>query len=143
MMARIDSKKAYALSAIGIGLFLLSLFSYPAIGGESDLLPKMPGHWKVISDYHVPVEQVKTMSSKLGVNLSSVRNSVYEVNGKRLQINVIATPDPGITEKLMTKLKSMKSEEALVRKGLIVYEFVGKNDVLPLIAEGRQHLVSK
>jgi hypothetical protein len=37
----------------------------------------------------------------------------------------------------------MKSEEALVRKGLIVYEFVGKNDVLPLIAEGRQHLVSK
>ena len=41
-----------------------------------------------------------------------------------------------------TKLKSMKSEEALVRKGLIVYEFVGENDVLPLIAEGRQHLVS-
>lgn len=142
-MVRIYRKKGYALSVIGIGLFSLSLFIYPAIGGESDSHPRMPGHWKVISDYQVPVEQVKTMSSKLGADLSSVRNTVYEVNGKRVQINVIATPDPGNTEKLMTKLKSMKSEEALIRKGLIVYEFVGKNDVLPLIAEGRQHLVSK
>jgi hypothetical protein len=43
----------------------------------------------------------------------------------------------------MTKLKSIKAQEALLRKGLIVYEFVGQNDVLPLIAEGRNHLDSK
>jgi hypothetical protein len=58
----------------------------------------------------------------------------------RVQINVIVTIDPWNAEKLMTKLRSMKAEEALLQKGLIVYEFVGQNDVLNLIAEGRKHL---
>jgi hypothetical protein len=64
----------------------------------------------------------------------------YPVNGKKVQINVINTPDLWNAEKLMTKLKSMKSEEALLQKELTVYEFVGQNDVLSLIAEGRKHL---
>jgi len=102
----------------------------------------MPGHWKVTSDFQVPVEQVKAMSTKLGADLSGVRNTVYDVEGKRVQINVIVTPDPGNAEKLMTKLRSMKAEEGLLRKDLIVYEFVGQNDVLPVIAEGRNHLNS-
>lgn len=142
-MVRNSRKKCFASWVAGIGLFLCLLLSDPAIGGELDPLLEMPGHWKVISDYQVPAEKVKTMSSKLGTDLNSVRNTVYDVNGKRVQINVIVTPNPGSAEKLMTKLKSMKTEEALVRKGLIIYEFVGKNDVLPLIAEGRQHLGSK
>ena len=83
------------------------------------------------------------MSKKLGADLSGVRNTVYDVQGKRVQINVIVTPDSGNAEKLITKLRSMKVEEALLRKDLIVYEFVGKNDVLPQIAEGRRHLDSK
>lgn len=83
------------------------------------------------------------MGSKLGADLSSVRNTVYEVNGKRVQINVIITPDPENAEKLISKLRSMKSEEALLRKGLTVYEFVGRNDVLPIISEGRKYLDSK
>jgi hypothetical protein len=65
------------------------------------------------------------------------------VKGKRVQINVIVTPDNGSAEKLMTKLRSMKAEEALLQQGLSVYEFVGQNEVLPMIAEGRKHLQSK
>jgi hypothetical protein len=37
----------------------------------------------------------------------------------------------------------MKGEIALLRKELTVYEFVGTNDVLPIIAAGRKHLESK
>jgi hypothetical protein len=65
------------------------------------------------------------------------------VNGKHVQINVIIIPDPGNARKLMTKLRSMKAEEVLLRKGLTVHEFVGQNDVLPAIAEGRKHLDSR
>ena len=75
--------------------------------------------------------------------LSSVRNTVYDVDGKRVQINIIVTPDAGNAEKLKTKLRSMKAEQALLRKNLTIYEFVGHNDVLPLIAEGRKHLDSR
>lgn len=38
------------------------------------------------------------MSKKLGADLSSVRNTVYDVQGKRVQINVILTPDSGNAE---------------------------------------------
>jgi hypothetical protein len=100
----------------------------------------MPAHWEVAFDFQVPVEQVKAMSEKLGADLTSVRNTAYDVNGKRVQVNAIITPDSGSAEKLMTALRSMKTEEALLRKGLTIYEFVGQNDVLPAIAEGRAHL---
>jgi hypothetical protein len=116
------------------------LYNENVLGGEVASKPEMPEHWIVISDFQVPVEQVKSISGKLGADLSAVRNTVYNVNGKRVQINVIVTPDSSNAEKLMSKLKAMKAEEALLRKDLIVYEFVGQNDVLPLISEGRKHL---
>jgi hypothetical protein len=126
------------MTVLWIGVCFLC--SVNAIGGEVPQKPNMPSHWKVVSDFQVPAEQVKTMSTKLGADLTGVRNTVYDVNGKRVQINVIITPDPWNAEKLMTKLRSMKAEEALLQKELIVYEFVGKNEVLNLIAEGRKHL---
>ena len=113
-----------------------------APGAEAPPAPEMPAHWKVTSDFQAPVEQVKALTEKLGARLSSVRNTVYDVNGKRVQINVIVTPDAESAAKLMTKLRSMKVEEALLQKDLIAYEFVGQNDVLDLIAEGRKHLES-
>ena len=66
--------------------------------GEVPLAPVMPAHWTVTSDFQVPVEQVKEMSRKLGANLSNVRNTVYDVQGKRVQINVIVNPDSGNAE---------------------------------------------
>jgi phosphoribosylpyrophosphate synthetase len=75
-----------------------------------------------------------------GSALSGVRNTVYDVDGKRVQINVIVTPDAGNAEKLMTRLRSMKAEIALLQKKRTIYEFIGQNDVLPLIAEGHKYL---
>ncbi len=137
---RMDYLAAW-VTVVWIGV--CTLYSFNVLGGEGSPVPQMPSHWKVITDLQVAAEQVKAMSSKLGTELSSVRNIVYDVKGKRVQINVIVTPDNGSAEKLMTKLRSMKAEEALLQQGLSVYEFVGENEVLPMIAEGRKHLQSK
>ena len=103
----------------------------------------MPPDWKVTADFEVPPKQVENIEDKLDVKLSSVRNTIYDVNGKKVQLNVIITPDSANADKLMAKLREMKGEIALLRKKLIVYEFVGTNDVLPIISAGRKHLESK
>ncbi len=105
--------------------------------------PEMPADWKVVTDFEVPPKQVESIEESLGVELSSVRNTIYNVNGKKVQLNVIITPDAANADELMEKLREMKAEVALLRKNLTVYEFVGQNDVLPIIAEGRKHLDSK
>ena len=132
------------LAALGI---LFGFAACSADGSEAiksaPPAPEMPAEWKVVSDFDVPAEQAKPIARNLGVKLSSLRNTLYDVNGKSVQLNVIITPDQANADKLMTKLRTMKGEVALLRKGLTVYEFVGKNDVLPLIAEGRKHLESK
>jgi hypothetical protein len=137
---RMDYLAAW-VAVVWIGV--CTLCSVNVLGGEGSLVPEMPSHWKLITNFQVPAEQVKAMSSKLGAEFSSVRNIVYDVKGKRVQINVIVTPDTGNAEKLMTKLRSMKAEETLLQQGLSVYEFVGQNEALPMIAEGRKHLESK
>jgi hypothetical protein len=113
-----------------------------AFGDEAHPAPQMPAHWKVVSDSQVTPEQVKAMGAKLNAGLSSVRNTVYDVNGRRVQVNAIVAADRENAEMLMARLRSMKIEEALLRKDRTVYEFVGSNDVLPVIAEGRRHLDS-
>lgn len=136
-------KCCLAIWVVALCLSVSSLYTENAIGSEVASKPEMPEYWVVVSDFLVPVEQVKSLSSKLGTSLSSVRNTLYDVNGKHVQVNVIVTPDLENAEKLMTKLRSMKAEEALLQKGLIIYEFVGQNDVFPLIVEGRKYLDSK
>ena len=132
------------LAAIGIvvGLTACAADSSETIS-KAPPAPEMPADWKVVSDFDVPADQAKPIAKNLGVSLSSLRNTLYDVNGKSVQLNVIITADEANADKLMAKLKTMKGDVALLRKGLVVYEFVGKNDVLPLIAEGRKHLESK
>ena len=128
------------LAALGM-IFCLAVCS-PA-PGKAPPAPEMPANWKLVSDFDVPAEQTKAIGRNLGVNLTSLRNTVYDVRGKRVQVNVLIVADAETADRLMAKLRTMKGEEALLRKGLVVYEFVGPNDVLPMIAEGRKHLDSQ
>ena len=75
--------------------------------------PEMPDGWKVVSDVDFAPDQVRPVSRKLGVSLSALRNTVYDVNGKRVQLNLIVATDAENADRLMAKLKSMKSEIAL------------------------------
>ena len=104
--------------------------------------PQMPDEWKVVEDWSVPAAQVTPIGKNLGVELTSLRNTVYDVDGKRVQLNVMVVPDQASVEKLVAALKAMKSEESFFAKELTVYEFVGKDDAWTAIASGRQHLES-
>ena len=105
--------------------------------------PEMPSGWNVESDVDVPSEQIDAIADKLGAKIESLRNTVYDVYGKRVQLNVIVAPDSDNADKLMVELRTMKSEEGLLQDGRTIYEFVGKNDILPIIADGRRHLESQ
>ena len=141
-MIREMTLKHVLIKVVPFYLCFCLMFASNALGGDELFALKMPEHWKVITDVQVHPDQVKAMSRKLGANLINVRNTIYDVRGKRIQINTIATGDSKNAEKLIIKLQSIKSEEAMLRKNLIIYEFVGKNDVLPIIAEGRKYLES-
>ena len=125
-----------------LGMFVCLAVCSPA-PGKAPPAPEMPAGWEVVSDFDVPAEQTKAIGGNLGVSLSSLRNTVYDVRGKRVQVNVLIVADAETADRLMAKLRTMKGEEALLRKSLVVYEFVGTNDVLPMIAEGRKHLDSQ
>lgn len=105
--------------------------------------PQMPAGWDITSDVAAPPAQVQQISQKLGGTLTSVRNTVYNANGNKVQLNTMIASDEANADKVMVKLKSMKSEEALLQKGTTVYEFVGSNDVIQQIRDGREFLSGK
>jgi len=121
---------------------VLSCWMAASASTQAPPAPEMPANWRVVSDFDVPVDQVEQIAQNLGASISSLRNTLFDVNGLSVQLNVIIAPDRANADKLMAKLRTMKSDLALLQKGLVVYEFVGQNDVLPLIAEGRKHLAS-
>jgi hypothetical protein len=100
----------------------------------------MPSSWKVVSDVSFSASEIKPVATRLGGAIAALRNTIYVVDGKRVQLNTILATDEENADEIMNSLRSIKSEAGLLRKGLIIYEFVGPNDVLPQIRAGRAHL---
>ena len=104
--------------------------------------PAMPSHWKVTSDIDFAAADIAPVAQKLGGEVSALRNTTYDVGGKHVKLNTIVAPTDADADAIMKALMGMKSEEAFVRRGRIIYEFVGSNDVLPEIRAGRALLLS-
>jgi hypothetical protein len=104
--------------------------------------PEMPSHWKVISDTDFDAADIEPVAQRLGGKISALRNTTYDVGGKPVKLNTIVATSEADADSIMKALRGMKSEEAFVRRGQIIYEFVGANDVLPEIREGRALLLS-
>lgn len=111
-----------------------------AFPSEAPAAPSMPGDWKLISDLTFPAAQIEPIAEKLGGEIAALRNTVYEVNGKRVQLNTLLAADAANADAIMRSLRGMKPEEFLLRKGLILYEFVGKNEAQPEMFAGRAHI---
>jgi hypothetical protein len=107
---------------------------------DAPAAPEMPANWKVTSDFLAPSGQLGSFSEKLGGEIEHLRNTNYSVNGKSVQVNTIVARDASSADKIMASILKIKSEQAILRVGLTIYEFVGKNDVLPLIGAGKAHL---
>jgi hypothetical protein len=105
--------------------------------------PPMPPHWKVTSDIDFSAADIEPVAKRLGGKVSALRNTTYDVGGKQVKLNTIVAATEADADAIMEALKGMKSEEAFVRRGLIIYEFVGANDVLPEIRGGKALLLSE
>lgn len=102
--------------------------------------PGMPPSWKIKSDTVVDPALVGQVAAKLGGELKALRNTVYDVGGKTVQINTMIAPDEAAAETLMAKLVTLKPAEFMLAKGLTIYEFMGKDIALGEMRSGRAHL---
>ena len=80
------------------------------------------------------------MEQKLGAKLTGLRNTMFDVGGKRVKVNTLVASDATSAQALMTNLGTTKPEEFLLRVGLYIYEFVCTNDAIPDARVGKKHL---
>jgi hypothetical protein len=81
--------------------------------------------WTVKTDDVIPAAKVAEISKKLGGKLTALRNTVYDVKGEKIQINVMAAADAAEADKLVAALTRNKAAWSVARKGTTIYEFVG------------------
>ena len=105
--------------------------------GQAPPTPTMPAEWKVIADVNFAPVDIKPVSTSLGGNVIALRNTTFDVGGKQLKLNTIVAGSDADADAIVKAIKKMKSEEGFVRKGQLIYEFVGGNDVLDQIRKGR------
>lgn len=96
--------------------------------------------WTIKSDTVVPRKQITGIESKLGGKIKALRNVTYEVNGKKVQVNVIVPADATEADKLYGSLTKGKPEWAVARTPGAIYEFVGKNDAMEDMKKARATL---
>jgi hypothetical protein len=100
----------------------------------------MPSGWEVVGDLLITGTELAAMEQNLGAKLTGVRNTTFEVSGKRVKVNTLIAANAAA---VVTKISAIKPIEFLLRKGLYVYEFVCKNDAIPQAREGRKHLAGQ
>ena len=122
---------------LGVALFLVGC---PAEVVEAPPAPGMPGGWEVTADKAITPDAIEPVSRKLGAPIAALRNTVYKVNGKRVQLNTIVAPDNQSARAIVSRLEAMKSARFTLRKELVIYEFVGEDDATPMILAGKKHL---
>jgi len=94
----------------------------------------VPWTWTVQWDMLLPDAQLVDFSTKLGGKLSGLRNTRFDVGeGKTVQINALSAASASDAEVIFARIAQSKPKEFVVRRDNVVFEFVGKNEVLPMI----------
>lgn len=97
----------------------------------------MPAHWTVTSDDDLGAADIAPVAQQLGADVSALRNTVYDISGKRMQLNTIVAATATDADRIMTALGNMKSEEFFLRRELIIYEFVCADNAIADMRAGR------
>jgi hypothetical protein len=116
------------LAAHSVIVLALALAVAPRITGAEPAEPLFrdlaPGLWLTRSS-EVPADQARAIGKKLGGNLSRLTNSILQVHGRALQVNVITAADETQAAAVHATLSKMKPAPYCVRKGVTVVEYVG------------------
>ncbi len=103
----------------------------------------MPKRWRVISDINFEAADIRPVSVQLGAKVSALRNTTYDINGKRLKLNTIVAATTGDADAIVAALGKIKPKEFFLRRGLIIYEFVGGDDTNREMRKGRARLAKQ
>jgi hypothetical protein len=90
--------------------------------------PTLPAAWVVKADNEIPREKIFEVEYRLEGKIKALRNTVYEVNGKKVQLNTIVPASPNEGDKIIRILGNMKAQYSYVRKADVIYELVGGNE---------------
>ncbi|MCK5799538.1 MAG: hypothetical protein KAI47_20245, partial [Deltaproteobacteria bacterium] len=102
----------------------------------------MPSTWKVQTDAAISAAKIQGIAKHLGGAIQALRNTVYTVGAARVQINTIIAASGDDAKKIVATLGRMKRSDTFLRRGAVIYEFVGNNAALPTIKAGRAHLAA-
>jgi hypothetical protein len=109
-------------------------------GAPGSAPPTLPTHWTLEKDMSFGGAELEQVGAELGGSLSALRNTDYKVNGKSIRVNTIVAMDEQQAELVAEGLSRIKPQEFWVRDGLVFYEFVGNDQALEEIREGRDFL---
>jgi len=107
---------------------------------EAPPAPTMPASWKITSDRSFSPADIRPVADKLRGEVTALRNTVYDVDGKPVKLNTIVTGSTADADRIMVSLRAMKPDEFLLRRGAVIYEFVGANDAIPDMLAGKSHI---
>lgn len=133
----------YSLLAIAVAAALACSPPNGSPAAEAPATPKMPKHWRVTSDINFSATDIRPVSVQLGAKVGALRNTTYDINGKQLKLNTIVAATLGDADAIVAALGKIKPKEFFLRRGLIIYEFVGSDDTLPEIRKGRARLAKQ
>ena len=102
--------------------------------------PAMPAHWKLVSDENFAPADIKPVAARLGAAVGALRNTTYDVDGKTVKLNTLVAANATDADAIMAALGRMKPEEFFIRRGLIIYEFVGPDDAMAEMRDARSLL---
>ncbi len=89
------------------------------------LIRKLPAEWQVIDSFIAPVDQTDAIGKKLGGHIKNLSNTIFSVQAKQFQVNIIECMTLQDAEKIYESTIQMKKDPALCLKcGNYVVEFV-------------------
>ncbi len=92
----------------------------------SKVIRKIPDGWRIEKSFIVPRDRTVAIGKKLGGRIKNLSNTIFSVQRKKFQVNIIECATPHAAEKIYNSILGMKDDPAFCQKyGDTVVEFVG------------------
>ena len=122
-------RRIIGITGIGLWAGLIALAAVTALQAKTDgkqIFKNLPEGWKIKESFVVPREQTVAIGRKLGGRIKNLSNTIFTVDGKRFQVNIIECMTPRGADKIYKSILKMKADPAFCLKlDNTVVEFVG------------------
>jgi len=107
----------------------LSLLRLDAVAGK--MIKNIPDGWQLENSFIISQDQTSTIGKKLGGRINNLSNTIFLVNGRKFQVNVIDCVTADDAEKIHKRILEMKIDPAFcIILDNAVVEFISDNTSL-------------